>query len=104
MLDVYLNSSLNLLANLLMFVGGFMFYYNVLESIKVKVIYYLARVGGAMLVTGSLSRVLFDLNIILSGTVKYFDWFEASIALTRNFGFGICFIILVYLNIKNTEK
>jgi uncharacterized membrane protein YqgA involved in biofilm formation len=105
MFDVYLNSGLNLLANLIMFIGGFMFYYNSLELIKNKTIYRISRVSTAMLVTGSLSRVLFDLNIILTGQVKYFDWFEAAIALTRNLGFGVTFIIVVFLlNKKHTQN
>lgn len=103
MLDVYLNSGLNLLANLIMFIGGFMFYYNTLELIKSKQIYHLARFASGLLLTGSLGRVLFDLNIILTGTVKIFDWFEAAIALTRNLGFGICFLVLLYIIHKKDE-
>ena len=50
-----------------------------------------------MLVTGALSRVIFDLNIIITGQNKNFDIIEAAIALLRNFGLGG---ILIYLLTK----
>lgn len=92
-----LNSVLNLLANLMLFAGGFMFYYNYLTKSLKFWNYHLLRFFCALLVTGALSRVIFDLNIIITGQNKNFDVLEAGIALSRNFGLGG---ILIYLLTK----
>lgn len=92
-----LNSVLNLLANLLLFVGGFLFYYNHITKRLSFWNYHLLRFFTALLVTGAFSRVLFDLNIIITGQNKNFDVIEAAIALSRNFGLGG---ILIYLLTK----
>lgn len=94
---IILNSILNLLANLLMFLGGFLFYYHFLTKDMNKLIYNIMRVFTALLLTGALSRVLFDINILYSGHNNNFNLLEASIALSRNLGLGG---ILVYLTMK----
>ena len=98
------NSILNLIANLIIFSGGFMFYYHYLtpKKIKSKEIYYIMRVFTALLLTGSLARVFFDLNIIYTGINKNFNLLEAVIALSRNIGLGG---ILIYITnkFKNTD-
>ena len=98
------NSVLNLIANLMMFAGGFIFYYNYLtrKKIKSKEIYYIMRIFTALLLTGSFSRVLFDINILYTGINKNFDVLEAVIALSRNIGLGG---ILIYITnkFKNTD-
>lgn len=92
-----LNSILNLLANLLLFVGGFLFYYNHITRGLSFWKYHTLRFLTALLVTGAFSRVLFDLNIIITGQNRNFDLLEAGIALSRNFGLGG---ILIYLLTK----
>ncbi len=91
------NSVLNLLANLLMFIGGFLFYYHFLTKKMNKIIYNVMRIFTALLLTGSLSRILFDLNILYTGQNNGFNFIEASIALSRNLGLGG---ILIYLTQK----
>ena len=92
-----LNSVLNLLANLLLFTGGYLFYVHHITKRLPLYQYHLLRLLCAMLVTGALSRVIFDLNIIITGQNKNFDIIEAAIALLRNFGLGG---ILIYLLTK----
>lgn len=98
------NSILNLIANLMMFTGGFIFYYHylTLEKIRKKQVYFIMRIFTALLLTGSLARVVFDMNIIYTGINKNFDFVEAVIALSRNIGLGG---ILIYITnkFKNTE-
>lgn len=91
------NSILNLIANLLLFAGGFLFYYNHITKRLSFWKYHILRLFTALLVTGALSRVLFDLNIIITGVNRNFDVVEAAIALSRNFGLGG---ILIYLLTK----
>jgi hypothetical protein len=91
-----LNSVLNLIANLLLFIAGFMFYYNHITKSLPKFLYHTLRFFTALLVTGAFSRVIFDLNIIISGQNRNFDMLEAVIALSRNFGLGVILIYLVY--------
>ncbi len=80
-----------------MFSGGFLFYYHYLTKDMKKVVYNTMRVFTALLLTGSLSRILFDLNIIYTGKSVNFNIIEAGIALSRNIGLGS---ILVYLTLK----
>lgn len=98
------NSILNLIANVMMFAGGFIFYYHYLtrEKINRKSIYYVMKIFTALLLTGSFARVIFDINIIYTGVNRNFDIVEALIALSRNIGLGG---ILIYItnNFKNTE-
>lgn len=98
------NSILNLIANLMIFVGGFIFYYHYLTSdkIKKKQVYFIMRIFTALLLTGSFSRVIYDINVIYTGINKNFDIIEALIALCRNIGLGG---ILIYITnkFKNTE-
>ena len=95
---------LNLIANLMMFSGGLIFYYHYLTRNKIKNIkmYHTIRVFTALLLTGTLARVFFDLNIIYTGVNKNFDLVETLISLSRNVGLGG---ILIYLTnkFKNTE-
>ena len=94
---ITLNSILNLLANLLMFIGGFLFYYHFLTKDMNKVLYNIMRIFTALLLTGALSRILFDINILYSGHNTNFNLLEASIALSRNLGLGG---ILLYLTLR----
>jgi hypothetical protein len=98
------NSILNLIANLMIFSGGFIFYYHYLTQTKIKSkrIYSMMRIFTALLLTGSLARIVFDMNIIYTGINKNFDIVEAIIALSRNIGLGG---ILIYITnkFKNTE-
>lgn len=90
------NSILNLIANLMLLVGGFSFYYNFI-SIQLKpFLYHALRFFTAMLVTGAFARVLFDINILIVGQNKNFDLLEAVIALSRNLGLGGILIYLVF--------
>lgn len=90
------NSIINLIANFMLFYGGYMFYLHYIT--KEMKLYYTMRLFTALLLTGSFSRILFDLNIIYTGVNKSFDVLEASIALSRNIGLAG---ILIYLtNIK----
>jgi cytochrome c oxidase assembly factor CtaG len=98
------NSILNLVANLIIFLGGFLFYYHYLttKKIKSKQIYCLMRIFTALLLTGSLARVMFDFNVIYTGINENFNLIEAIIALSRNIGLGG---VLVYITnkFKDTE-
>lgn len=92
------NSILNLLANIMMLIGGYLFYVNFITKEIKWYIYYFMRLATALLITGAFSRVLFDLNIVYTGVTRDFDIIEALIALTRNFGLGS---ILIYLTLKS---
>jgi hypothetical protein len=95
-----LNSVLNLFANGLLFYAGIMFYYHYVEDVPSSTTSAIMRVATAMLVTGAFARVIFDVNVIISGINKSFNLIESLIALTRNFGLGI---ILIYLIIKHEK-
>jgi hypothetical protein len=92
-----INSVLNLVANLMMLIGGYLFYLHYITKEMKPHIYFIMRLATASLITGAFSRVLFDLNIIYTGVTRDFDIIEAVIALTRNFGLGA---ILIYLTLK----
>jgi hypothetical protein len=94
---IVINSILNLIANIILFSGGMMFYYHFVCRSKFKndKLYYIMKVLTAMLITGSLARVLFDMNVIYVGTTKAFNIVEAVIALLRNFGLGGILIFLI---------
>jgi hypothetical protein len=94
---IVINSILNLIANIILFLGGMMFYYNFIckSNFKNDKLYYGMKVLTAMLITGSLARVLFDMNVIYVGTTKSFNIVEAIIALFRNFGLGGILIFLI---------
>jgi hypothetical protein len=96
-----LNSYLNIIANVVLFVGGLMFYHHYIEDVPKSVISAIMKVLTAMLVTGTFARVVFDLNIIISGINKNFDIIESAIALLRNFGLGG---ILIYLIVYREKK
>jgi len=95
---VVINSIFNLIANIVLFSGGMMFYYHFISRSKIpnQNIYYLMKVLTAMLITGSFARVLFDMNVIYVGSTKSFNIVEALIALFRNFGLGGILIFLIH--------
>ena len=83
------------MANLMLFSGGMIFYYNHINKSMGKTLYHSMRVLTAMLITGSLSRCIYDFNNLITGYhSESFIWWEAAIALVRNFGLGG---ILLYL-------
>ena len=83
---------------LIMFAGAFIIYIRFLLREYVNwYIYQIARVGLALLLTFSLARVLFDLNVVITGVNKTFNLLEAVIALGRNYGFGIVMFYCIYL-------
>jgi hypothetical protein len=94
---VVINSVFNLIANVVLFSGGMMFYYYFIcrTRIQNQNLYYAMKVLKAMLITGSLARVLFDMNVIYVGSTKSFNIVEAIIALFRNFGLGGILIFLI---------
>jgi hypothetical protein len=94
---VVINSILNLIANVVLFSGGMMFYYYFICRTRIpnQNLYYTMKVLTAMLITGSLARVLFDMNVIYGGSTKSFNIVEAVIALFRNFGLGGILIFLI---------
>lgn len=93
-----LNSILNLIAQLIMFAGGFIIYIRFLFKEYVNwYIYQITRFGLALLLTFSLARVLFDLNVVITGVNKTFNLLESVIALGRNYGFGIVLFYCIYL-------
>jgi hypothetical protein len=94
---VVINSVFNLIANIVLFAGGMMFYYHFICRSRIgnKNLYYGMKVLTAMLITGSLARVLFDINVIYVGSTKSFNIVEAVIALFRNFGLGGILIFLI---------
>jgi hypothetical protein len=94
---VVINSILNLIANVVLFSGGMMFYYYFICRTRIpnQNLYYAMKVLTAMLITGSLARVLFDMNVIYVGSTKSFNIVEAIIALFRNFGLGGILIFLI---------
>lgn len=94
---VVINSIFNLIANIVLFSGGMMFYYYFICRTRIpnQKMYYGMKVLTAMLITGSLARVLFDMNVIYVGTTKSFNIVEAVIALFRNFGLGGILIFLI---------
>lgn len=91
------NSILNLIANTALFIGGFAFYYHHITKELPLWLYHSLRFFTALLVTGAFSRVLFDMNIVITGVNNNYDIVEAIIALTRNFGLAG---ILIYLTFK----
>lgn len=97
MMTSQINSVLNLIANMLMLVGGYLFYVHFITKEMKLHIYHMMRFATALLLTGAFSRVLFDINILYTGINKNFDVIEALIALTRNIGLGS---ILIYLTVK----
>lgn len=90
-----INSILNLVANVLLLIGGYQFYLHFI--IKEMKLYFIMRFFTALLLTGAFSRVLFDINILYTGVNKNFDVLEAAIALSRNIGLGG---VLIYLTFK----
>jgi hypothetical protein len=102
-MEIIINSILNLVANTMMFVGGFLFYYHFLTKKMNKITYNTMRVFTALLLTGSLSRVFFDINILYCGKNIGFNPVEAAIALSRNLGLGGILIYLTY-KFKSNEK
>lgn len=92
------NALLNLIANLVLFSGGMIFYYNHISKSMGFKLYHFMRLFTAMLLTGSLSRCIYDCNNLITGYQSdNFIWWEAAIALLRNFGLGA---ILMYLLLK----
>jgi hypothetical protein len=92
-----LNSVFNLGANLILMIGGLYFYYYHLRK-QIGVFYYhLLRLASAMLLSGAFMRVLVDIDYLIAGESAAFIWYEAVIALSRNYGLGI---ILLYTLIK----
>ena len=92
-----INSIVNLIANILLLIGGYMFYVHYITKEMKLYVYHIMRFCTALLITGAFSRVLFDINILYTGINKNFDVLEASIALSRNLGLGG---ILIYLTNK----
>lgn len=92
-----INSIVNLIANILLLVGGYTFYVHYITREMKWIIYHTMRFCTALLITGAFSRVLFDINILYTGINKNFDVLEAAIALNRNIGLGG---ILIYLTNK----
>lgn len=90
-----INSIFNLVANMMLLVGGYQFYIHFIKR-EMK-LYHIMRVLAALLITGAFSRVLFDINILYTGVNKNFDVLEAAIALSRNIGLGG---VLIYLTLK----
>ena len=92
-----INSLLNLVANIMMLVGGYLFYIHFITKEMKLYVYHLMRIATALLITGTFSRVLFDINILYTGINRNFNLIEAGIALARNIGLGT---ILIYLTLK----
>lgn len=90
-----INSILNLIANIMLLIGGYQFYIHFI--IKEMKFFHTMRFFTAMLVTGALARVLFEINVLYTGVNNNFNILEASIALSRNLGLGG---ILLYLTTK----
>lgn len=60
-------------------------------------VYQLMKIATALLITGTLSRVLFDLNILYLDKSSSFNAVEALIALSRNLGLGGVLVYLTYI-------
>lgn len=94
------NSVLNAGANILLVIGGMYFYYHHLSKQIGLHYYYLLRIATAMLISGALMRALVDIDYVLVGKSASFVWYEAAIALLRNYGLGV---ILLYTLVKYKE-
>lgn len=94
------NSVLNAGANILLVIGGFYFYYHHLNKQMGIHYYHLLRIATAMLISGALMRALVDIDYVMAGKSPAFIWYEAAIALLRNYGLGV---ILLYTLVKYRE-
>jgi hypothetical protein len=90
------NSGLNALANLLLFLGCLYFYYHHITKELHWLVYHVLRVAAAMMLSGTLMRALLDIDYVIAGKSKMFIWYEAVMALLRNYGTGIILPYSVY--------
>ena len=99
-----INSIANTIANILLFCGCLYFYYNHITKDMNKLLYYFMRVATAMLLSGSLARILLDINYAMVGKSTAFIWYEALMALSRNYGAGFILPYAVYKYVQMAKE
>ena len=62
------------------------------------------RVATAMLLSGSLARILLDINYAMVGKSTAFIWYEALMALSRNYGAGFILPYAVYKYVQMAKE